>query len=470
MDNRIRLNREPNMNQAEPSALWPQLKSVVLPITFQQFMLAAVSMADVLMLGALNQDSLAAVSLATQVQFVFNLIIGALSIGTGMFAAQYWGKGDRDAVEKIQGYVLRLTLYVSFIFALTTFLFPHTLMRLFVSDASLLYKGAEYLRWASASYFFCGISQILLCILKNCGRAGLAMRISASALICNIGLNMILIFGFFGFPRLEIAGAALATVIARIVEFGWAWLETIQPDRVKIRIRHILHVNRILRDDFRKYTLPVLGNMLAWGVGLSMTSVIMGHLGTDAAAANSVASIVKSLVICFGVGLGSGGSIIVGHALGRNELELARTYGGKLTRLAAIGGGISGLLILFLIPVAQAATTLSVTAEHYLGGMMAFCAFNVIGKAVNGMTIGGIFCAGGDSKFGFFCDTLTLWGITVPMGMIAAFLLDWPVIAVYCIVNLDEIIKLPAVYWRYRQYRWVKNLTRNQENSNYEHA
>lgn len=275
----------------------------------------------------------------------------------------------------------------------------------------------------------------------------------------NIALNSVLIFGLLGFPKLEIAGAAVATVIARAIEVLWCIFETAKQDSIKLKFRNILHDDKALRHDFWKYTTPVLGNEIVWGVGFTMYSVIMGHLETDAVAANSVANVVKNLVACFGFGLGSGGGIIVGNELGAGRLEKAKEYGRRLCRLSIVCGTVSGLILLALSPLILALTDLSDTADTYLKQMLVMCSYYMIGKAVNGTTIAGIFCAGGDSKFGFLCDTVTMWCVTVPLGLIAAFVLKLPVLAVYFIVNLDEIVKLPAVYRHYIKYKWVKDLT-----------
>ena len=436
-----------------------KLLTLVMPIAFQQFMLALVSASDALMLGMLTQDALSAVSLASQITFVENLFFAAMTIGLSMFAAQYWGKQDRISVEKIFAYVMKTTAVVSFVFFLAGLCFPNALMRIFTNEQPLIDGGAIYLRTVSLSFFLTGVSQVYLCTLKNTGKATKSSAISSASVIINIVLNAVLIYGLFGFPKLEIAGAALATVIARTIEVIWCILETTKKDSIKLKPSYIVHGDKSLRHDFWKYTTPVLGNEIVWGVGFTMYSVIMGHLGTDAVAANSIANIVKNLVACFCLGLGSGGGIMVGNELGAGRLDMAKIYGRKLCKLSVICGAVSGLLLPALSPLILTVTDLSDTANGYLKWMLVMCSYYMIGKSVNSTTIAGIFCAGGDSKFGFLCDAITMWCVTVPLGMLAAFVFDLPVLAVYFIVNLDEIVKLPAVYRHYIKYKWVKDLT-----------
>lgn len=190
-----------------------------------------------------------------------------------------------------------------------------------------------------------------------------------------------------------------------------------------------------------------------------MYSVILGHMGADAVAANSIANITKNLLICICTGFGSGGSIIVGNLLGDGKLTEARNVGNNLCQIAVFSGILTGVMILFLMPVILHFTNLTSTATGYLRWMLFMSGYYVIGKSINCMTSGGIFPAGGDTGFGLKCDTITMWCFAVPLGCIAAFVLKLPVLAVYFVLNLDEIVKLPVVFLHYRKYRWVKNLT-----------
>lgn len=439
--------------------LYNKLFVLVLPIAFQQLMLALVVASDAVMLGSIDQNLLSAVSLAGQITFIYNLFLAAMTIGTSIFAAQYYGKGDISSVEKILAIVIRISIATSMLVFLATTFFPGQLMHIFTSDIEIIEAGVIYLRIVGITYLMCGISQIYLNIMKNSGKAIRSMVISMVTVVLNIILNAIFIFGLFGYSKMGIAGSALATVIARAVELVWILNESHQKESIKIRLKYITHTDELLRKDFWRYTSPVLGNELVWGCGFTMYSVIMGHLGSDAVAANSIANIVKNLIACFCIGLGSGGGIIVGQALGAGDLRKAKEYGKQLTVISIISGILTGLLLLAISPWVLEMADLTIKATFYLKWMLVMCSFYMIGKSVNSTTIAGIFCAGGDSKFGFLCDTITLWCITVPLGLIAAFVLDMPVLMVYFIVNLDEIIKLPAVFVNFTKYKWVKDLT-----------
>lgn len=437
------------------------LLKLVIPITLQQLMMAMVGVSDAVMLGFLDQDSLSAVSLAGQVQFVFSLFVFATTGGVSILAAQYFGKGDKDTVEKILGIGLRVMIPVSALFSLAALVFPDLLMKCFASDPELVTRGAEYLRAVSVSYFFLGISQLYLCIMKNCGLAGKSSLISSVSVVLNIILNWLLIFGPGPFPELKIKGAAFATVISKLFELVWTLCIMAGKGNIKIRPEYILKREKQLSSDYWKYGLPLLGNHLVWGIGFTMYSVILGHIGSDATAANSIANLVKNLAVCVGEGICSAAGVMVGAELGRGKLDRAREYGSALCRISLIVGFISGGCILLVIPFVHMFRTISPVAQGYLKVMLVVCSYYVVGKAMNMTTISGIFPAGGDSKFGFVCDTVTMWCVTVPAGLLAAFVFRLPVVIVYILINTDEIVKLPAVYRHYKKYNWLKNLTRD---------
>ena len=444
------------------AGFYRKLFALVLPIAFQQFMLAAVSASDALMLGVVSQDALSAVSLAGQITFVFNLFMGGLTMGTSILAAQYYGKGDIFSIEKIFAYVTKVSFLVSAVFFLASLFIPELLMRIFTPEPRLIAGGTAYLRLVAASYLFTGISQIYLCILKNTGCAIKSMIIGSTAVVVNIFLNAALIYGLWLFPEMGIAGAALATSVSKLLELAWAYAESLRAGRVRLHVRLCFMADKLLVKDYWRYSLPMLGDYLVWGVGFTMYSVIMGHLGSDAVAANSIANIVKNLIVSFCTGLANGGGIIVGNELGTGDLKQAKKYGGLLWKMAIVSGVASGLLLVALAPLILKVTALSPQATEYLKWMLLLCACYMIAKSINMTTIAGIFPAGGDSKFGLICDTITMWAFAVPVGFLAAFYFRLPVVAVFLIINLDEVVKVPAAILHYKKYGWLKNITREQ--------
>ena len=438
-------------------SLRKEIVRLALPIALQQFMTALVGACDAIMLGKLSQDAMSAVSLATQVTFVFNLFMFAFMAGENMFVAQYYGKGDYTGISQVFSLVTKICGCIAVVFLAGTLFFPEQLMRILTNEETLIVLGSEYLRVIGISYVFSGIAQTFLAIMKNCGAVNMSTLINGVMVILNIALNAVFIFGLSGFPKMGIKGAALATVLATVVQFLWSVGYVLGRIRaVKFSLRSC---EKKLFGRFWQKAVPLLINNLAWGIGFSMYSVIMGHLGTDAVAANGIANISKNLVVCFCLGLGNAGSIIVGNRLGADRLQEAKEVGGTLTKTAIIAGIVSGLVLIALSPFITKMVDLTPTARGYLQKMLLISSYYIAGKSVNCMTIGGIFAAGGDSKFGMLCDSVTLWCIIVPLGCICAFILKLPVMVVYFALNLDEIIKLPVVYKHYKKYKWIKNLT-----------
>ena len=438
-------------------SLRKEIVRLALPIALQQFMTALVGACDAIMLGKLSQDAMSAVSLATQVTFVFNLFMFAFMAGENMFVAQYYGKGDYTGISQVFSLVTKICGCIAVVFLAGTLFFPEQLMRILTNEETLIVLGSEYLRVIGISYVFSGIAQIFLAIMKNCGAVNMSTLINGVMVILNIALNAVFIFGLSGFPKMGIKGAALATVLATVMQLLWSVGYVLCRIRaVKFSLRSC---EKKLFGRFWQKAVPLLINNLAWGIGFSMYSVIMGHLGTDAVAANGIANISKNLVVCFCLGLGNAGSIIVGNRLGADRLQEAKEAGVTLTRSAIIAGIVSGLVLIALSPFITKMVDLTPTARGYLQKMLLISSYYIAGKSVNCMTIGGIFAAGGDSKFGMLCDSVTLWCIIVPLGCICAFILKLPVMVVYFVLNLDEIIKLPVVYKHYKKYKWIKNLT-----------
>ena len=443
--------------------IYRDLFKVVLPVSFQYLMMSLVSASDAFMLGFLDQDSLSSVSLATQVAFVYSLFFGAFIYGCSVLAAQYWGKGDETTVKEVLAVTMRYTLIVGLIFTLATAFTPGLIMRIFTDDPVLIEGGVRYLKTVSLSYLIGGFAQVYFGILKNCDKAGLSSLIGSISVVLNIILNACLIFGLWKFPKMGIEGAALATVLARIFETVFVIILILMKKCISLDVGKTIFLSKCsktLHKDYWKYTVPLLLNQLGWGGGVTMYSVIMGRLGSNAVAANSIASIVRGMVASFCWGVASGVSIILGQMLGRNELEDSKKAGGSFVRFSILIGAISGGIILLITPFLLDFVTLEGEALYFLKIMMIMQSYYIIGGSLNSTIIGGIFPAGGDTKFGMWCDIITLWCVVVPLGMIGAFVLKLPVLVVAFILTLDEIVKIPAVYKHYMKYKWVKNITR----------
>lgn len=444
-------------------AMYKKLFTIVTPIAFQYLTASLVTASDAFMLGFLDQDSLSASSLAGQIGFVFSLFYGSFVFGCTVLAAQYWGKGDKKTVDEVLAITMRYSLIVGVVFTFGCLAFPREIMHIFTSDEKLITVGAKYLRVVSPSYVLGGFAQAYYGIMKVCDRAKLSSLIGSLSVFINIALNACLIFGLGFFPKMGISGAALATVLARVFETVFVIVVMLKKKCPVLSFRLMLRLDsKFLHRDYWKYTVPIFINQLGWGGGVTMFSVIMGHLGSDAVAANSIASIVRSMIASFCWGIASGVGIILGAMLGRGELDKAKKAGGSFVRFSLVVGVLSGLVVLSVTPLVLAVIKLEPQAQHYLKYMMLMAAYYIIGNSLNSTIISGIFPSGGDTKFGMCCDAITQWLVVVPLGVISAFVLKLPVLAVAAVLTLDEFVKIPWVYKHYMKYKWVRNITKDE--------
>lgn len=441
--------------------LYSNLGTIVTPIAIQYLMSSLVTASDAFMLGFLDQDSLSASSLAGQVAFVFSLFYGAFVFGLNVLAAQYWGKGDEKKTSAVLAITMRYSIIVGLVFTLAALVIPETIMLVFTKDPALIRLGGKYLRTVAVSYLLTSYTQTYFAMMKVCDRATLSSMIGSIAVVVNIILNAIFIFGLGPAPKMGIEGAALATLLARVLETVLVIIAVCRKQCMPLDLKVMLHTDdRELVRDYWEYTVPLLINQIGWGGGVTMYSVIMGHLGTDATAANSIASIVRTMIASLCWGIASGVGIIIGGMLGRNEYDKAKVAGGSFVRFSIWIGIGSGIVILALTPLVLHFIALEPQAQYYLKYMMLMASYYIIGNSLNSVIISGIFPSGGDTKFGMICDAVTLWAVVVPLGMLAAFVFKLPVLVVAFILTLDEFVKIPAVYIHYKKYLWIKNITK----------
>lgn len=437
-----------------------QIWKLVLPIVVQNLLSAAISSADVIMLNYVGQSSISAVSLASQYASVLFMVFYGLGTGATMLCAQYYGKGDMRAIQVVEGIALRFSMVIAILFAGCALFFPESMMRIFTNDGELIAIGASYLRFMSVSYLCWGVTEVYLAVLRSIGRVVISTAMNMLAFCLNILLNAIFIFGLFGAPKLGAMGVALATSLSRLIELAACLVVSRKSRDIKLDFRYLFVKNPLLFSDFVRLSLPALGNDVAWSVAFSMYSVIIGHLGTDAVAANSFVIVVRNFgtILCFGTA--SAGGILLGKIIGEGKLAEAKRDAGKLVKLTIVTGAIGGLLILAATPFVLKYASLSGQSMHYLKYMLLINTYYVMGAAVNTTLIAGVFRAGGDSRFGFICDLITMWVYAVPLGFAAAFLLRLPVMWVYFLLCTDEFVKWPWVIRHYRKGTWLNNITR----------
>ncbi len=439
---------------------YEKLWSLMLPIVLQNLMLALVAVADAFMLGGLDQNYMSAVSLATQIQFIQNMFLSASTAGLAILGAQYWGKQDIKTLDDIFCMAIRICGIVSILFFVACAFFPRYLMLIFTNEPVLIDYGVSYLRIAAFSYLMTGFSQCYIVMMKISEHAGQAATVSSITVVLNIVLNAIFIYGAFGIESMNVRGAALATLISRAVELFLSITFSHKPGFIRLKINRLFTGNKQLSKDFMKCSGPILGASLVWGIGFTSYSSFMGHLGTDAAAANSVAAVVRDIICCLSAGISSAAGIMVGNELGAGKLEKGKKYGIRLLKISLISGVVMTLLMVIFAPVILHFVKLTPQAADYLKQMFVVIAFYLIGRAVNDVVINGIFGAGGDTMFDMYSLVVAMWCVAIPLAVAGTYFLNWPVVVVYACTCVDEVGKIPWTLIHFKKYKWVKDLTR----------
>ena len=448
-------------NKTDSKAFYKMVFVLVFPMALQNLINVGITSADVIMLGKVSETVLSAASLAGQVQFIMTLIFFGLTSGAAVLTAQYWGKGEIRTIEKVMGIALRFALIVSLFFTLAVWIFPNQIMAIFTPEKDVIAEGVKYLKIVSLSYVFTSITMIYLNIMRSVERVVVSTVVYLISFIVNVILNAILIFGLLGFPKLGIQGSAIATLTARTLELIIVLIYAKKINKViKFRFKDIFVKDKLLFRDFLVYSIPVTINELFWGGGVSMNSVIIGHLGSSVVAANSVAQVTRQLATVITFGLANATAITIGKAIGENNYDTAKDYAKRFIKLSFFAGIIGAIIVLIVRPIAMNSLSLSADAQQYLSLMMYVMSYFVLAQALNTTFIVGVFRSGGDTKFGLFIDITTMWGGSILIGAFAAFVLKLSIPVVYIILMCDEILKLPLTFWRYKSMKWLKNVTR----------
>lgn len=439
-----------------------QMYKLLIPLVIQNLLNAAVSSSDVVMLNYVSQSSISAVSLAANYAQVLGSVFYGLGTGATLLCAQYYGKKDFRAIQAVQGIALRFSMAISAVFALAAFTVPQVLMRLFTNDAELISIGAGYLRIMGITYLCWGIIEVYMSVLRSIGRVTICLALNVMTFFLNIALNAVFIFGLLGAPKLGAVGVAIATAASRVVELVGSFVVSAFSKNVKLKLSEVLRRNKVLTGDFVRLALPALGNDVSWGVAFSMYSVILGHLGNDAVAANSIVVVIRNLTTTFCFAVAGAGGILLGNVMGTGDLDKAKKYASEVMKMTVFSGAVGGVVLIAAIPLVLrfASASLSDTAMGYLRVMLWINSYYIMGAAVNTSLIAGVFRAGGDTRFGLICDSIDMWCYAVPLGFLAAFVLKLPVLWVYFLLCTDEFVKWPWVLRHYRSGAWAKNITR----------
>lgn len=448
------------MNSKE---LYKSTLQLAIPIMIQNLINTLVGTADTVMLGFVGQTAMSASALANQYTFVLYCFFFGMATATSVMCAQYYGKKDYATIERVIGLAARVAIIVSVISAAISFFAPEYIMMFFTNSTETINAGAEYLKVLSISFIFMSVSQVYLSALRSIGKVKFPSVVAVVSLFVNVILNAAFIFGLFGLPKLGVTGVALGTAAARFTEMIMCIIYSFRCE-IKFKIRYIFAKAGILYKDYAKIAFPAIGNDMIWSLATTVFAAIIGHFGDDIVAANAVAVMVVDIGAIAERGFANATTIVIGQTLGANEIKKTKEYAGKLIRLTTYAAVIGCVIIVAIRPLILSfySNKLTSTALYYLGIMMFMTTYRMIGEGINTCLICGCFRGGGDTKYGLFMDIVMMWFVSIPLMLVAAYVLKLPPIWVYFVMTLDEIIKMPIIFIHYKKDNWMKNITRDQ--------
>ena len=432
---------------------------IALPVAMQGMLNTIVNLVDTMMIGALGATAIAAVGLANKVFFVFTLLVFGIVSGSGVLAAQYWGNGDIKNIKKVVGLALTLAVAASIAFLVPAVVCPEAVMRIFTASEDAIQVGAGYLTIVALSYPATAVSNTFVAMLRATGRVKAPVVISSCTIFINIFFNYTFIYGNFGAPAMGAAGAALATLMARLAEaLSIILVVYLGKAPVAARFKEMFGYSREFLVQFFSTKSPVIANEFIWGLGTTLYSLAYGRMGNDAVAAITIATTIQDIVTVLFQGLSAATAVIMGNEMGAGKLKRAERYAKNFLILQFI---VTILGALFCVAIRwQIISVYNITpeiAESVSRCIIVFALFMPF-KMFNYVMVVGILRSGGDTKMCLLLDCSGVWMIGVPMAFLGGLFFGFPIHIVYAMVMLEEVYKAVFGYWRYRQKKWLRNL------------
>lgn len=444
---------------------------MALPVAMQGMLNTVVNLVDTMMIGTLGATAIAAVGLANKVFFVFTLLVFGIVSGSGILAAQYWGSRDVKQIRKVLGLALILALGGAFCFLIPAVLCPELVMRIFTVSPETIRVGASYLVIAALSYPFTAFTNVYVAMLRAVGQVKLPVFTSCLAIAVNITFNFFMIFPertvvlagreivVFGMG-LGAVGAALATLIARITETS-VLLAIVYLKKFPIAccLKEMVGYSSEFLKQFLSTCAPVIANEFMWGLGVTIYSLAYGRMGDNAVAAITIATTIQDIIVVLFQGLSAATAVILGHELGAGNLKRAEKYASHFFALQFLVT-LFGMVVCTVVrlPILSIYRITEEVAEAASLCIMVFVLY-MPAKMFNYVNIVGVLRSGGDTRMCLFLDTSGVWFIGIPLAFIGGLWLKLPIYAVYAMVMLEEVYKAVLGYWRYRQKKWLRNLT-----------
>ena len=442
-------------------SFYRSLITLAVPISLQNLVTFAVSFADNVMIGSLGDDAISGVYIGGQLQSVLQMFVGGIEGAILILAAQYWGKKDTQSIRKVVSIGIKFALAVGLLSSLVAVLFPQWVIRAFTTEPGVIQEGAAYVQIVGFTYLFFSVSQVMIAAMRSVETARIGLYISCMALVINVCLNYVFIFGHFGFPAMGVRGAALATLVSRILEMcvGVGYVFFVDK-KLRFGLKDLLHTDRQLLRDFIRYGLPVIGGQVVWAINSLANTKILGYYSAGVIAAASITGMLHNLVYVWMNGMSSAVGIITGKTVGAGQYEKMKEYSKTVQMIFLFVGLISGAAVFLARDGFISLYNASPEAQAYSRQFINVISVTIIGTCYQAACLFGLVKSGGDISFVFKNDTIFVFLVVIPSSLLAMWL-GAPPWVVFACLKCDQILKCFVAIVKINRYNWMKNLTRD---------
>jgi putative MATE family efflux protein len=436
---------------------------LAIPLVLQNLIAVSVGVADNIMVGSLGEYAVAGVALANQVTNIFHMLLLGIASSMALLAAQYWGKRDVKSIKEIIAISMKICLLIGGAINLAAFAAPYQVLRIFSDNDGAIAEGVKYLRIVAFSYLFFCVTNTLIAAMRCVEQVRVALLVAVSTLIISVSLNYVLIFGHLGFPAMGVRGAAIATLAARIIETCIMVVYVRFVDkRLLLRFKEMLTTNRVLLGDFFRYGLPVMVGDILWGLNGSAQAAIVGRLGADMMAAQSVTLVMFQFITVVVWGFSGASAIIIGKTVGSGDYELVKRYARIIQVVFVFVGVTTAMSFLGLRDVFISLYNFTPETNAMVRQFMTVMAVATLGTAYHAPCFIGIIRAGGDTRFVLKVDFVCAWLIVIPLSLLAAFVFNQPPVVVFFFLKCDQFFKWIIAIIKTNRFKWIINLTRSE--------
>jgi putative MATE family efflux protein len=439
------------------------LTKIALPLAMQNLITYGIGLADNFMVGSLGDLSLSGVFLSNQILWLLFMLCAGLGAAMVVLAAQYLGKKDVKNAKIVIAITLKIALGVGAAATVLVFFFPAQILNLFTQDQGVIAEGRRYIGIVCFSYVFFSLNSVLLASMRCVQNTKIGFLSSLTGFFVNVFLNWVLIFGHLGMPALGVSGAAIATLIARIAEFGVTFCHVRFVDtHLLLRVWDLALRNREILSDFFRYGLPVIMGDIIWGIAGSTQVAILGRLGTEVLAANTIAANLLQFFSVLVYGIANASGVIIGRTVGSGNYQRVKDYAKTLQLIFLAFGLFTGLLVFFTrdLVLAFGFPNISAAAHGYAQQFLIVFSITIVGTSYQMSVLTGIVRAGGATSFVLINDLIHVWIIVIPSALLSAFVFHFPPVVVFACLKSDQVLKCIVAVIKLNRWNWMRKLTR----------